>query len=88
MIYLDNAATTLKKPPCVIEAVCTAMNSMGNASRGAHGGSLHASRMVYETREKLAKLFGCRRPDHVIFTQNSTESLNLAIHAGCEMAEE
>ena len=79
MIYLDNAATTLKKPPCVIEAVCAAMNSMGNASRGAHGGSLHASRMVYETREKLAKLFGCRRPDHVIFTQNSTESLNLAI---------
>lgn len=79
MIYLDNAATTLKKPPCVIEAVCAAMNSMGNASRGAHGGSLHASRMVYETREKLAKLFGCPRPDHVIFTQNSTESLNLAI---------
>ena len=79
MIYLDNAATTLKKPPCVIEAVCAAMNSMGNASRGAHGGSLHASRMVYETREKLAKLFGCLRPDHVIFTQNSTESLNLAI---------
>lgn len=79
MIYLDNAATTLKKPPSVIEAVCAAMNSMGNASRGAHGGSLHASRMVYETREKLAKLFGCSRPDHVIFTQNSTESLNLAI---------
>lgn len=79
MIYLDNAATTLKKPPAVIEAVCAAMNSMGNASRGAHGGSLHASRMVYETREKLAKLFGCSRPDHVIFTQNSTESLNLAI---------
>ena len=79
MIYLDNAATTLKKPPCVIEAVCAAMNSMGNASRGAHGGSLHASRMVYETREKLARLFGCSRPDHVVFTQNSTESLNLAI---------
>lgn len=79
MIYLDNAATTLKKPSGVIEAVCAAMNSMGNASRGAHGGSLHASRMVYETREKLAKLFGCSRPDHVVFTQNSTESLNLAI---------
>ena len=79
MIYLDNAATTLKKPPCVIEAVCAAMNSMGNASRGAHGGSLHASRMVYETREKLARLFGCSRPDRVVFTQNSTESLNLAI---------
>lgn len=79
MIYLDNAATTLKKPQCVIDAVCAAMGSMGNASRGAHGGSLHASRMVYETREKLARLFGCGRPDHVVFTANSTEALNIAI---------
>lgn len=79
MIYLDNAATTLKKPQCVIDAVCAAMGSMGNASRGAHGGSLHASRMVYETREKLARLFGCKRADHVVFTSNSTESLNIAI---------
>lgn len=89
MIYLDNAATTLVKPQCVIDAVCAAMNSMGNASRGAHGGSLHASRMVYETREKLAKLFGCRRPDHVVFTQNSTEALNIAIRgaipSGCHV---
>lgn len=79
MIYLDNAATTLKKPQCVIDAVCAAMGSMGNASRGAHGGSLHASRIVYETREKLARLFGCARPDHVVFTANSTEALNIAI---------
>lgn len=79
MIYLDNAATTLKKPQCVIDAVCAAMGSMGNASRGAHGGSLHASRIVYETREKLARLFGCVRPDHVVFTANSTEALNIAI---------
>ena len=79
MIYLDNAATTLKKPPCVIEAVCAAMGSMGNASRGAHGGSLQASRAVYEAREKLARLFGCKRADHVVFTANSTEALNIAI---------
>ncbi len=79
MIYLDNAATTMIKPQPVIDAVVAAMTSMGNASRGAHGSALQASRTVYDTRCKLAKLFGCKSPDHVIFTCNSTESLNIAI---------
>lgn len=80
MIYLDNAATTRQKPQQVIDAVVKAMTTMGNAARGAHGSSLEASRAVYNTRYKLAKLFGCNRPDHVIFTSNSTEALNIAIH--------
>ena len=79
MIYLDNAATTLHKPPQVIDAVVRAMTAMGNAARGAHGGALEASRTVYGARVKLAGLFGCPRPDHVIFTANSTEALNIAI---------
>ena len=79
MIYLDNAATTRIKPQQVIDAVVTAMSTMGNAARGAHGSSLDASRAVYNTRYKLAKLFGCKRPDHVVFTCNSTEALNIAI---------
>ena len=80
MIYLDNAATTLHKPPQVMDAVVRAMTAMGNAARGAHGGALEASRAVYAARVKLAKLFGCTRPDHVVFTANSTEALNLAIN--------
>ena len=52
---------------------------MGNAARGAHGSALEASRAVYNTRYKLAKLFGCKRADHVVFTSNSTEALNIAI---------
>lgn len=80
MIYLDNAATTLHKPPQVVDAVVRAMSSMGNAARGAHGGALEAARTVYGTRVKLAKLFGCPRPDHVIFTANATEALNIAIN--------
>ena len=80
MIYLDNAATTLVKPQCVIDAVVRAMNSMGNAGRGAHNNSLSASRVVYDTRCKIAKLFHCKRPDHVVFTCNSTEALNIAIN--------
>lgn len=79
MIYLDNAATTRRKPQPVIDAVVKAMTTMGNASRGAHDSALEASRAVYETRCKIARLFGCTRPDHVIFTCNSTEALNIAI---------
>ena len=79
MIYLDNAATTQRKPQQVLDAVVQAMTTMGNASRGAHGSALEAARAVYNTRAKLAKLFGCSRADHVVFTSNSTEALNIAI---------
>lgn len=79
MIYLDNAATTLHKPDEVIEAVTHAMKHMGNAGRGAHEISLDASRMIYDTREKLSELFGLGDPEQVAFTANATESLNTVI---------
>ena len=79
MIYLDNAATTLHKPPQVTEAVVQAMMTMGNSSRGTHTQSLQAARSVYDARCKAAMLFGCSRPDHVAFTANSTEAMNIAI---------
>lgn len=79
MIYLDNAATTLQKPPQVIQAVVEAMTTLGNPARGAHEGALRAARGIYEARCRVAALFGCPRPDHVVFTSNSTEALNIAI---------
>ena len=79
MIYLDNAATTLRKRPCVIDAVVRAMTTLGNSGRSAHEESLTASRIIYDAREAAAALFGCPRADHVAFTANSTEALNIAI---------
>lgn len=79
MIYLDNAATTLRKPPCVAQAVCEALGALGNGGRGAHGGALAAARVIYETRAALARLFGCPRPNNVVFTANSTEALNTVL---------
>ena len=79
MIYLDNAATTMKKPQCVIDAVVAAMSHMGNAGRGATSAALDASRVIYDTREKLSDLFNLQTPSRVAFTCNSTESLNTAI---------
>ena len=79
MIYLDNAATTLKKPDCVVEAVTAALCSMGNSSRGTHDSSLKSARAVFSARLSLAKLFNAPGPEQVVFTQNSTEALNIAI---------
>lgn len=79
LIYLDNAATTLHKPPQVAEAVKQAILTAGNAARGAHGASMQASRTVFETRQKLARLLSCPQADHVVFTANSTMALNIAI---------
>lgn len=79
MIYMDNAATTMHKPKEVIDAVVAAMSSMGNAGRGVNEASLSASRLIYDTREKLCRLFGAEDPRQIVFAANSTESLNIAI---------
>lgn len=78
-IYFDNAATTMQKPDCVSEAVLQAMKHFGNSGRGAHEASMDASRIIYETRERLAVLFAVSFPRQTAFTANSTESLNTAI---------
>lgn len=80
MIWLDNAATSVVRPPCVVDAVCRAMTTMGNPGRDASGASVGAGRVVWECREKLAELLGCSRADHVCFAPNSTAALNCAIN--------
>lgn len=79
MLYLDNAATTLQKPQCVIDAMLDAMNQAGNAARGVHSASLCAARIVTEARQQLAELFEFPTPNRVCFTSNATEALNTAI---------
>ena len=79
MIYFDNAATTLRKPPCVARAVAEAIGSLGNPGRGVHEGALSASRVIYDARAALAELFGAESPERIAFTVNSTEALNIAI---------
>ena len=79
MIYMDNAATTLHKPDAVKAAVLAAFDTMGNAGRGASEPALDASRVIYGTREKLARFFNAESASRIVFTANSTESLNIAI---------
>lgn len=71
---MDNAATTMQKPKEVVRAVAAAMESMGNAGRGAHGASLSASRTVYDTRELLCRFFNGTSPRQIVFTANITHA--------------
>ena len=79
MIYLDNAATTMRKPQEVVDAVVAAIDSLGNAGRGASAGALDAGRVVLRCREAVAALLGCPRADHVCFSANATAALNAAL---------
>ena len=79
MIYLDSAATSFYRPPCVAEAVAEAISSMGNCSRGAYKEALTGARVIFETRVLLSEMFHGDGPEQVAFTANSTESLNIAI---------
>ena len=79
MIYLNNAATTIRKPSAVAEAVLAAMAGAGSCSRGASSDDLAAARSVAGARVRLARLIGFDHPERVIFTQNATMALNTAI---------
>lgn len=83
MIYLDNAATTGKKPRAVINAVNYTLRELSaNPGRGGHTLSMRASETVYNARKKVADFFGAESEDRVIFTPSCTYSLNFAIK-GC-----
>ena len=80
MIYLDNAATTYPKPECVYEAIMDCMkNYCANPGRAGHKLAMKAAREIYDARENIAKLFNVDNPMNIVFTNNATDSLNLAI---------
>lgn len=79
MIYLDNAATTLKKPKGVLDAYLAAYQTCTSVGRGGYESSMNAAEIVYAAREKAAELFGASAPEQVVFTSNATHALNVAI---------
>lgn len=80
MIYLDNAATTFPKPNEVYKEVDKCLRTYcANPGRGSHNMSLQCEMKIFNCREMLAKLFNIDDPLRIIFTSNTTESLNIAI---------
>ncbi len=80
-IYLDHAATSWPKPELVYAAMDHYQRHLGApAGRGAYAEAMQVQSTIAKCREKLARLIGVKTPDHIVFTQNGTDALNLAIH--------
>ena len=78
MIYLDHGATSFPKPEAVCQAVAQAMAACANPGRGSHRAAELAARQVFSCRVAAAELFRCS-PEQIVFTQNCTHGLNMAI---------
>jgi cysteine desulfurase family protein len=79
-IYLDNAATSWPKPPGVVEALAGYYTDVGaSAGRGSYHRAVASASILYDAREKLARLFNVQKSEQFIFTLNATMALNMAI---------
>ena len=78
MIYLDNGATSFRKPPAVARAVGEAMARCANPGRGGYPAAMEAAETVFRCRETAGHFFDCD-PEQVVFTGNCTQGLNIAI---------
>jgi len=80
-LYLDNAATSWPKPEAVYRAVDDYQRRLGApAGRSAYSEASEAERSVSSCRKKIADLISLGDPARIIFTQNGTDALNLALH--------
>lgn len=88
MLYLDNAATSFKKPLCVYQAIIKhSLATSVNAGHGGHDLSLKGMGKIIEASEAVADLFHIADPQRIAFLPNATYGLNMAI-AGLAGAED
>lgn len=81
LVYLDNAATTLK-PKVVIDAITEYYaHEVANVHRGIHTLSEVGTRHFEETRVAVQKFINARHAHEVIYTKGTTDSLNLLAHS-------
>lgn len=79
MIYLDAGATTLEKPASVRHAMEEAVHTMSSPGRGSYPASRLAEETAFRCRMEAADFFGVSSPERVVFTENATHGLNIAI---------
>lgn len=81
LVYLDNAATT-HKPIQVIEAIREFYSQFNaNIHRGMYRLSVRATELFEEAHEKIAKFIGASNWSEIIFTKNTTDSINILAYA-------
>ncbi len=86
-IYLDQAATSFPKPPCVAARMAEYLTRVGaNVNRGVYGAAQQAELVELRLRQRLCELFDFADPTHVVLTPGNTWGLNLvlggALHPG------
>ncbi len=87
-VYLDNAATSWPKDPCVGQAMVDFLeHKAGNPGRGGHKLSREAAETLEQTREKIAAFINAPCSSRVVLTHGCTDSLNLAIHGVIRAAQ-
>lgn len=80
MIYLDNAATSFPKPASVAAAMLDYIENVGaSPGRSGHQLAAAAGRILFQTRKALTRLFNLSDPGRIIFSENATAALNLAL---------
>ncbi|MBP6060576.1 MAG: aminotransferase class V-fold PLP-dependent enzyme [Candidatus Pacebacteria bacterium] len=82
LIYLDNAATT-QVPDSVVTSVGQVLSYRGNPSRSAHMVASRSEELLIEARETIARFIGVGK-NEIVFTNNATDSINLAVDAIAE----
>ena len=81
LVYLDSTATS-QKPLAVIETMDQFYRrSNANIHRGVHTLAEESTRMYEEARVKIAKFINAPSAHQVIYTRNTTESINLVAHS-------
>lgn len=81
IIYIDNAATS-QRPQCVIDAEGDFYkNYNANPLRGLYSLSVEATEVYENAREAVRKFIGAEKSNEIIFTRNTTESLNLIAYS-------
>jgi len=81
VIYLDSAATSLRKPASVYHAVNDALARLSSPGRGGYRSAMDAAEVLFDTRCAAAELFHVPEPERVVFTQNATHGLNIAVRS-------
>ena len=79
---MDNAATSFPKPPAVYDAMAHYAQQLGaSPGRGAYAEAREAGQLLDQCRQRINTLINGQNPQHIIFTLNTTDALNLAIRS-------
>ncbi len=81
LVYLDNAATSQKPVQVIAELTRFYRDHNANIHRGVHTLSVESTELYEGARAKIAAFIGATDPHEIIFTRNTTESINLVAHS-------